>query len=119
MRPERTSSGAYVDVPYPVSDTARIKINGCARHVGKDSPHDIRNGAGLTFGVDADVFARWLEQNKDSDLVRKGLVFAQAKQADVEAQAKEHRKERTGLEPIDPKNLPPEFKGKVETAAAA
>lgn len=96
-----------------------IKLNGSARFVGKEMPHDIRNGAGLTFGVDADFFAKWMADNKDSEIVKNGLVFAQTKAGEIEAQAKDHRQQVTGLEPLDPRNMPAEFKGKIETATAA
>jgi hypothetical protein len=93
------------------------KINGPARKIGQDVPWQIIHGAGLTHGVDAELFQMWLDQNKGSDYVIKGLVFAQAKPNDTIAQAQEHRHEKSGLEAIDPKNLPAEFKGKVETVA--
>ena len=91
----------------------RITIKGTGRRV--DDPRVIY-GAALTPDVDADTFAKWLEDNKDSDLVRKGLVFAHAKPAEVSVIARERENERSGLEPIDPANLPPEFKRKIEAA---
>ena len=95
------------------------KINGPARKLGQDTAHTIIHGAGLTHGVDADLFALWLEQNKRSDYVLKGLVFGHEKANNTIAQAQEHRDEKSGMEPVDPNNLPPEFKRKIETAAAA
>jgi hypothetical protein len=95
------------------------KLNGPARKLGQDVAHQIIHGAGLTHGVDADLFALWLEQNKTSDYVVKGLVFGQVKPNDTIQQANEHRHEKTGLEAVDPKNLPDEFKRKIETAVAA
>lgn len=95
------------------------KLNGPGRKIGQDVEHQIIHGAGLTHGVDADHFAKWLEQNRTADYVVKGLVFAQAKAADVVAQAQEHKREKSGLEPVDPENLPDEFKRKIETAKAA
>jgi hypothetical protein len=95
------------------------KLNGPARKIGQDVAHQIMHGAGLTHGVDADLFALWLEQNKDSDVVRKGLVFGQPKANDTIQQALEHRAEKSGLEAVDPANLPDEFKRKIETAVTA
>jgi hypothetical protein len=95
------------------------KLNGPARKIGQDVAHQIIHGAGLTHGVDADQFALWLAQNKDTEMVRLGLVFGQAKANDVIQQAHDHRKELTGLEAVDPANLPAEFKRKVETAVTA
>lgn len=95
------------------------KLNGPARKTGQDVPWQIIHGVGLTHGVDADRFAQWLEQNKSSDCVVKGLVFGQAKPNDTIAQAHEHRNERTGMEAVDPTNMPPEFKRVIKTAEAA
>ena len=98
-------------------DKGEVKLNGCARFVGKDMPHDIRGGAGLTYGVDADFYAEWARQNPD--LVRNKVVFAHAKPNETTAEAKDVRPVKTGFEPIQPNALPDEFKGKVQTAAAA
>lgn len=92
-------------------DDRRIKLNGFARWKGRDMPHDIRMGAGITHGVDADFFAEWLKQNKDLEAVKKGLIFAQAKGGEMESQLKDHVSLKSGMEPGDPGNLPKEFSG--------
>ncbi|MDG4906026.1 hypothetical protein P9228_06130 [Mesorhizobium sp. WSM4898] len=60
----------------------------------------------LTHGVDADFFKKWLEQNKDLDAVRNNLVWAHTETDMVEGFIKEHEAQKSGLEPIDPNNLP-------------
>jgi hypothetical protein len=110
----KTSKRAYVDPRFKP-----VKLNGPARAIGKDVSHEIRNGVGLTHGVDADLFAAWLAQNKDADYVVKGLVFANLKPSEVDAQAKDHISLKSGMERIDPNNLPDEFKRKIKTADAA
>lgn len=95
------------------------KLNGPAKRMGQEVGYQIMHGFGLTHGVDADQFALWLDQNKDTEMVRLGLVFGQAKPDAVIQQTNDHRNELTGLEPIDPKNLPAEFKRKIETAVTA
>jgi hypothetical protein len=102
-----------VKTPHPP-----VKINGPARYAGLDLPHDIKGGCGLTYGVDADFFAEWLRLNRDEPYVKYGLVFAQptGKPGEIDAQIKDHRKRMSGMEPLDPKNLPEEFKGKIEKA---
>jgi hypothetical protein len=110
----RTAKRAFVNPKFKP-----VKINGPARAIGKDLPHEIRNGVGLTHGVDADLFAAWLEQNKDSDFVVKGMVFANVKPSEVDAVAKDHITLKSGLERIDPNNLPDEFRrgsNKITTA---
>ena len=66
--------------------------------------------------MDADIFATWQEQNADSDVVRKKLVFAHAKPDSTEAEARTMRSVKTGLEGLDRGNLPDEFKRKITTA---
>jgi hypothetical protein len=100
-------------------DMGRVTLNGPARKIGADTPYEIRHGVGLTHGVDAALFNAWLEQNKDSDIVKKGLVFASPKPRDVVAQAKERRGEKSGMEPIDPNNLPPEFQRRTSRITTA
>lgn len=69
------------------------------------------NGFALTPGVDADVWAAWLEANKESDFVVNRLVFAFAKESDVMSETRAMQEQRTGLEPIDPTRIAAEFRG--------
>lgn len=59
----------------------------------------------LTHGVNADFFNKWLEQNADLDAVKNNLIWAHSVDM-VEGFVKEHEKQKSGLEPIDPENLP-------------
>jgi hypothetical protein len=113
-RQEEILGGGFRVVKRAVSLGKRVKINGAARKIGQDSPHEIRYGVGLTHGVDADFFAAWLDQHKDDDLVKNGIIFAAAKSIDVEAQAKDRSPQRSGLEAVDPNNLPGEFRRAIE-----
>lgn len=95
----------------------RITIRGSARKVNEmASLSEIAFGYGITPNVDADSWNEWVKHNKSGDAFTKGFVFAHAKQADVVAQARDGEKLRSGLEPIDPTNLPDEFKRKIKTA---
>ena len=94
----------------------RVRINGIGR---REPDHSVMSsGFALTPNVDAELWNSWLAANKDSDAVKKGLVFAQTKTDSAAAQAKDHRSEITGLEPLDPENLPLEFRRKIETVPA-
>ncbi len=70
-----------------------------------------RVGYGLTFNVDESFWAKWLEQNKDSDLVRNRIVFAHRKRDAARGEAKERETggARTGFEPM---NMSPAPAGK-------
>jgi hypothetical protein len=61
----------------------------------------------LTHNVDADLWARWLEQNRDLELVVNGLIFAfdSSKRDHIVGTCKDHKHLRTGFEAIDPNNI--------------
>jgi hypothetical protein len=93
-----------------------------ARQIGKDyrlkgattpTPNSMQfnqlmHGYGITQGIPKDVWDKWLEQNKDSAMVQNKLVFAYEDSNQTFARAAKQRKEgvRSGLEPLDPFNLP-------------
>ncbi len=79
-----------------------VRIAGPGRRVGEDPTAPIAHGAALTFGVDREIFERWLEENKESDLVRNNLIFAAENRTEVSAQAREMVGELSGLEPLTP-----------------
>jgi hypothetical protein len=114
---EPVMAGGFKTVKRARPRAWRQKLNGSARAIGKDTPYQITSAAGLTHGVDADMFALWLEQNKDNEFVTKGYVFAFAKPSEVAAEAANRVKDKTGLEAVDPTDLPPEFKRTIATAA--
>ncbi len=68
--------------------------------------HPIVEGVALTFGVPKAFWDRWLAANKDAMFVKNGLVFAHEQPASVEDMAKERVLQKSGLERLDPKNLP-------------
>jgi len=87
-----------------------VLVKGSGRHDGLSDmrygnapvPNTATFGYGLTHGVDEDFWNLWLEQNNQSDLVKNRLIFALPDVDNVTAFAREHEKQRSGLEPIDP-----------------
>lgn len=63
-------------------------------------------GFALTPKVPADFWAAWLAQNKTTDIVRNGLIFAAPTLDEVEELAKERGTVHTGLEPLNPDGDP-------------
>ncbi|QDH17414.1 hypothetical protein [Swingsia samuiensis] len=61
--------------------------------------------AGRTL-VDKDFWDTWLEQNKESDLVKNNLIFAEATEASASARMTELQYEATGFEPKTEDQLP-------------
>lgn len=62
----------------------------------------IVGGHGLTPGVPAELFQKWLKENRALQFVRSGLIFMHTDVASANDMAKERTATRTGLEPIDP-----------------
>lgn len=89
-----------------------VKINGYAAPFGMAPDAPISGGYALTSGIDEDLWNSWLEANKDSDLVRNNLIFASGRADHAQGRGREQAALRSGLEPLDPNNLP---KG-IETA---
>lgn len=102
-----------------------VVINGTSYPNGQlpdgmpDRPQ-MRSGAALTYGVDKDFFDKWLEQNKDSEMVKNGLIFAAEKGEDVSAEARARVKTLSGLEPLNPegdRRMPKKINGRVGSIA--
>ncbi len=66
----------------------------------------IVEGFALTPNVDKDVWDAWLKDNADSDVVKNGLIFAHEKAGGAEAESKDKKSLRSGLERLDPNKLP-------------
>jgi hypothetical protein len=96
----------------------RVHINGPAKALFGVSDHRLRvsGGYALTHNVDKDFFDAWLEQNAELDLVRKKMIFCHEKADYADRKAEDQAEIKSGLEPIDPDNLPKLGKLKIETA---
>jgi hypothetical protein len=103
-KPEPAPGGGYRMVPTATvhGDTVFIKGNAYAANAPLPD-YPIVGGAALTFNVDADFFAEWMKQNADAEIVKKGLIFAHAK--DTAGLARESAGLKSGLERIDPDAL--------------
>jgi hypothetical protein len=72
---------------------------------GKNSALVI-GGYGLTENVDEALFDAWAEKNKLLSFMRQGLIFKQKNTDEAKAQAIDTADKRTGLEPLNPKDMP-------------
>jgi hypothetical protein len=68
----------------------------------KSIPNTSVFGYGITHGVDKDYFDLWLEQNKDAPYVVNKPVFAIANATHADAAARDHEKQVSGFEPMNP-----------------
>jgi hypothetical protein len=101
---EQTRDGLMkVKMAEPTGE--QVVLNG-SRYPGKpdedERPYIIMHGVAFTPDVSKDFWDTWLEQNKATDMVKRGLVFARAHDSDLRSQAAEMREVKSGLEPIDP-----------------
>lgn len=94
--------GGWKSVKRAVEVGQRHLLAGVSAPFGLAPVAQMAAGYALTHNVDADFFAKWLDQNADSDVVKNRLIFAAPKALDVEARAKENEKTRSGLEPLVP-----------------
>lgn len=117
--PEQTPNGSRnITVYRPVGEP--FIVEGNARGRGLDAERTehkrIVMGYAVTEGCPVEVWRDWLAHNASQLYVIRRDIFAVVKEPDAKAKGAEDRTP-TGLEPIDPKNLPPEFKN-VERGAA-
>lgn len=85
-----------------------VFVRGSAEPVGQAPKGYVRpiivGGYGVTRGVDAEFWGKWLEQNKDSDYVKNGMIFAEADYDSALDHAEDGEAVRSGLEPLDMAN---------------
>jgi len=79
---------------------SKYRLNGNTFPFGQPPNFLIIGNYGITPNIPENVWDKWLEQNKDSDLVRNKLIFAYRSGDKVADCAKEHAKTRSGMEPI-------------------
>jgi hypothetical protein len=63
-------------------------------------------GYALTHGIPREFMERWMDQNKDNDIVKNKMVIIANDEASIRSMAKENEAVKSGLEPLDPANPP-------------
>jgi hypothetical protein len=96
-------------ISKPNDEAGEYKLNGTAFPYGTVPNYLIVHGYALTSGIPEDFWKTWVEQNKQSDLVKRELIIAHRTTDSIKDHARDNRKLKTGLEPIDPDNPPPGF----------
>jgi hypothetical protein len=100
-----------ITIHRPDPDKPRFRINGFAVPFGKRPNYTIiatssTGGIAITNDVPRDLWEQWLEQNKQSEIVKKNIIFAMPSHREAEAEAKKRHDIKSGLEPIDPDKPP-------------
>ena len=101
-----------------IPQSKTYKLNGVATFAKEAPKAPMSSGFALTHGIPKDFWDRWLEQNKELDAVENGLIFAHEKESMTAGEAKEKVTLKSGLEPLDPKNLPRGIKPADDKEAA-
>ena len=83
-----------------------VVLNGNAVAAKEAPKNPIECGYALTFGVDAEFMAQWLEQNAELEAVRNKCIMIHHKTSELSAIVKENEGRKTGLEPMNPNALP-------------
>ena len=81
-------------------ETGRFQVFGPARAVGADARAPVADGYAVTHGVPKDLWDAWYAENKDSDIVRNQLLFAEEDANRGYARARNLRELKTGMEPL-------------------
>ncbi len=76
----------------------------------------INLGAAITSGIPLEFWNEWLSMYSEHDAIKNNMIVAHKESASVTSILKEHEKEKSGMERLDPKSLPK--MGKVEVATS-
>ena len=110
-------NGLHMEIARDGQPKVRFTLNGARRRVDANNrelnveAHDVAFTYGLTHGIPKDFWDAWIAENEHYGPVANGLIFAQAKEADSKAMARERKDLKSGLEPINPEK--PDPTGKV------
>lgn len=62
---------------------------------------EVVGGYAITSGIDADVFVRWMNWNRDAPFVQNLLIYGHEDRDHVLGWAREHGAVKSGVEPLD------------------
>lgn len=103
---EPVMGGGHRDVKIGRKVGEKYVVKGPSTPFGMVPRYLVAGGYALTSGIPREFWDEWVKQNHDADIVRRQLVIAHSTMEDVERQCLDNEKLLTGLEPIDPNNLP-------------
>lgn len=100
------SLGGSREVDQYFATDQEFTVHGPA-HAQNEGPRYLTvAGYAITRGVDKSLWDAWYEQNLELDAVQRNLIFAYESADKTKDAAKEGRKLKTGLERINPHELP-------------
>jgi hypothetical protein len=87
-RYERISTESFNPAVREIPGGQTVTLKGVAYHIGLDERPELHGGYRLNE-VDADFWESWYELNKDSPLIKDGLIFAAPKREIAASRARE------------------------------
>lgn len=112
---EQTPSG-FRDIPTARQVGEPFTLHGAELPRGAARPLDLEylivGGFAITPGCPRDLWESWYAANKDSALVKNGLIFMVNDARDARAEAKSRAAIELGFEPIDPDDPMRKTKGR-------
>ena len=112
---EQSPSG-FRDVPLAKAVGEPFTLHGAELPRGTSRPLDLEylviGGFAITPGCPRDLWENWYAANRDSHLVRAGLIFMVTDGRDARAEAKSRAAIESGFEPIDPDDPMRKTKGR-------
>ncbi len=110
--------GSREEVFFQKRNGARtFVVNGCSFPQNKGPLNQISGGYGITHSIPKVFWDEWLEQNSESDMVKNGMIFAHPEVQSTIDQSLEMQEEKSGIERLDPQNLPKGLETATQRAA--
>lgn len=100
--------------PMPGGDEFVIKGNSYEKTL--NPLHGDTFGYALTHNIPKAFWDAWYDQHKAADFIKNGMIFSHSDTASVKSHTRENESLQSGLERLDPKNLP---KGRKMPSKAA
>ncbi len=97
---EPVMGGGFRNVKIARLKGVPIPVYGNRSPFGELPKCKIVAGFALTPGIPKEFWELYLEQNKDSEVIRNGILFAHESLDSVEGEAKENADVKTGLQPL-------------------
>lgn len=99
-------ASAATPVMAPPKPVASVRLNGAKADPRYHARDNILLGMGGRTEVDASFWQAWTAQNPHFLPLKNGLIFAQARAQDANAELAERGQHRSGLEGLEPQRLP-------------
>lgn len=102
-------AGKVVEIPRATIPRENVDFDNLGPRIG---------GYAIVHGLDKDFVEKWKHQMADWEPLASGAIRIDENPGRLEGWARENRGRPIGFEPLNPRDLPHEFKGQIEEAPA-